>query len=615
MKRHPIDTLKTSLKGLLASKSDEPEEVPGRLGTYVAGVQVIAVPNRPDFVFVRVRGRQSEVIAAFNDTVGLHFDLPVILIRDKHTPQFYRVKGRDINIYRNWGGFAYTVHHGNQHSFGAGDTPGQDVAWIFKRQFMPLLLRPYDITGSMAAYVEADYYAWGNEYKYWPGSGTVDFTPAVPTDSGVGRFITVYLDGDAELLGYITGSFFNLAYPGDVVSNVPVPTPQQGIPVGAVLLTSSTGNISWDDLFDIRVVINSVGSLVGPHGLIDASVHTDTMTHTPVFGDLIYANTVPKWSKLGVGIGGQYLKIPVTGAGPTWTTPKYSDLTGTPPSHTLFDADMHSDTLTYTPPAAGDLIYGGPSQKWLRKPVGPVSWFLKVVPGEVDWSPVRFSDITGTLGTGQHGTLSDGDHSGLLAGNARVAVNKNSGATIGTRRRLNFIEGAGITITATDDSGNEEIDLTLGAVVSGPHGISGNIQYNQTGSFGSVDTFNYSTSTQRLSIPGVFVTEDIRLTADSTPATITSNQNDYALTDYLRRSVLRLASDAAWDITGMTNGTDGWMLMLFNIGSFNITLKNQSASSSDVNRFALPADVVLVPNAGIWLRYDNTSNRWRGLTL
>jgi len=50
-----------------------------------------------------------------------------------------------------------------------------------------------------------------------------------------------------------------------------------------------------------------------------------------------------------------------------------------------------------------------------------------------------------------------------LDNNARLAVNKNSGATIGTRRRLNLIEGANITLTISDDAINEEVDVTITA--------------------------------------------------------------------------------------------------------------------------------------------------------
>lgn len=55
----------------------------------------------------------------------------------------------------------------------------------------------------------------------------------------------------------------------------------------------------------------------------------------------------------------------------------------------------------------------------------------------------------------------DFDEAASLGNNARTAVSKNSGATIGTRRRLNLIEGTNITLTVVDDVGNEEVDVTI----------------------------------------------------------------------------------------------------------------------------------------------------------
>lgn len=78
-----------------------------------------------------------------------------------------------------------------------------------------------------------------------------------------------------------------------------------------------------------------------------------------------------------------------------------------------------------------------------------------------------------TLAVGSPITLVDGgannpvtidfDETAALGNNARVAVNKNSGATVGARRRINFIEGANVTLTVADDAGNEEIDVTIAA--------------------------------------------------------------------------------------------------------------------------------------------------------
>lgn len=42
-----------------------------------------------------------------------------------------------------------------------------------------------------------------------------------------------------------------------------------------------------------------------------------------------------------------------------------------------------------------------------------------------------------------------------------ITVRKNSGADVGTRPRLNFIEGANVNLTIADDGGNAEIDITI----------------------------------------------------------------------------------------------------------------------------------------------------------
>ena len=49
-----------------------------------------------------------------------------------------------------------------------------------------------------------------------------------------------------------------------------------------------------------------------------------------------------------------------------------------------------------------------------------------------------------------------------MDGNARIGVRKSSGTTY-KRRRINFIEGANVTLTVGDDAGSEEVDVTIAA--------------------------------------------------------------------------------------------------------------------------------------------------------
>ena len=55
----------------------------------------------------------------------------------------------------------------------------------------------------------------------------------------------------------------------------------------------------------------------------------------------------------------------------------------------------------------------------------------------------------------------------LLDGIARITVRKNTGANVGSRRRINFIEGTGISFTITDVAGSEEVTVRVDATGAG----------------------------------------------------------------------------------------------------------------------------------------------------
>lgn len=70
-----------------------------------------------------------------------------------------------------------------------------------------------------------------------------------------------------------------------------------------------------------------------------------------------------------------------------------------------------------------------------------------------------FGSISGLANTNTNGvgtTLPRSDHQHKR--DIRVAK---AGSDVGTRNRINFIEGANVTITVTDDSGSDEVDVTI----------------------------------------------------------------------------------------------------------------------------------------------------------
>lgn len=102
------------------------------------------------------------------------------------------------------------------------------------------------------------------------------------------------------------------------------------------------------------------------------------------------------------------------------------------------------------------------------------------------------------------------------------------------------------------------------------------------------------------------------LSGDISPAQITSNQNDYNPTDLATSSVLRLSTDASRNLTSIAGGSDGRVLLILNIGSNNLVLKDDDgATGTAANRFALSGDVTLAGDQGAIIWYDSTSSRWR----
>ena len=98
----------------------------------------------------------------------------------------------------------------------------------------------------------------------------------------------------------------------------------------------------------------------------------------------------------------------------------------------------------------------------------------------------------------------------------------------------------------------------------------------------------------------------------STTTAFSANTNDLALS---ASAYQRINCTVASSLTGVAPSSggahvDGRMIRIYNVGTANLTLSHNSASSAAANRFynATGADIILAPNDYAELIYDSTNN-------
>lgn len=147
--------LEIAASGFETKKQTKLPKLPGFLGYILNGKKIVEVPSRPGFVFVRVRGSESELIQAYNDKVAPVYDLPVVIVRDETDRTRYKIVGLDSGMYGDWGsegGGAYIPRHGHTHSFIPEESGGGDTVFVYGRQFMPLAAIPSGTSGALKMY-------------------------------------------------------------------------------------------------------------------------------------------------------------------------------------------------------------------------------------------------------------------------------------------------------------------------------------------------------------------------------------------------------------------------------------------------------------------------------
>lgn len=109
------------------------------------------------------------------------------------------------------------------------------------------------------------------------------------------------------------------------------------------------------------------------------------------------------------------------------------------------------------------------------------------------------------------------------------------------------------------------------------------------------------------------LTAAVAFTGDISPSALGAGAtDDYAPAGLSTAETLRLTPVSTSMLTGLTGGSDGRQITIYNIStSVILTIGANVSSSTAANRFQLAVPLRLYPDQSAQFRYDATSSRWR----
>jgi hypothetical protein len=113
----------------------------------------------------------------------------------------------------------------------------------------------------------------------------------------------------------------------------------------------------------------------------------------------------------------------------------------------------------------------------------------------------------------------------------------------------------------------------------------------------------------------ITIGESLVISSNLTPPIITGNVNNYYPIGLDTTTVIFISSTGNYNISGLKALQDGRLLIIINIGSFQIKFLNNSALSLAENRFYLQLDAIMKPGNGGLFVYSTSLQRWTLVSL
>jgi len=348
-----MPTIRELVKKRLSDKQDVLRATPGILGD-ISGA--VAVPGRPNYVYVRLMGVAGDAPAeVYNNRVANLANLPVLVGYDPLQPNLLQVLSTRA-ISRQGEDDKSSPSGVQPHHLSHEYPTGSDIVWVQLMQFLPFRVFP---AGGLSISVYRGVVYAGGAWRKLEETVTHDLASYVPTTNGKACFVLVTLDNSATVT-FTKGSEVNLAD----LAGTDIPAAPAGTSLvlaairlyaGQTAINESTTNL---DIYDLRWP--PYGEAQGlQHGAVTLAASADAilgLSGQEISADSQTANKV--------------LAGPTSGAAaaPTFRSLVVADI----PTHTLIMSLEDLENVAESGEATGDILYLG---DWMEYPGGSESKF------------------------------------------------------------------------------------------------------------------------------------------------------------------------------------------------------------------------------------------------
>ena len=242
-----MPTIRELLKKRLSDKQDVLRAMPGILGDISGNV---AVPGRPNYVYVRLMGVSGDALAeVYNNRVANLVNLPVLVGYDPLQPNLLQVlstRAISPQVGEDNGKLAVVQPHHLSHEYPSGS----DIVWVQLMQFLPFRVFP---VGGLNISIYRGVVYTGGEWRKLEETVTHDLSPYVPDTEGKACFVLITLDNTATVT-FTKGAEVDLAD----LAGTDIPAAPAGTALvlaairlyaGQTTINESTTNL---DIYDLR---------------------------------------------------------------------------------------------------------------------------------------------------------------------------------------------------------------------------------------------------------------------------------------------------------------------------------------------------------------------------